>query len=68
MKNPGLSKTQKRLLALSAGLILLAEIVRRIPMREEITVIAGAFEIVVAVLIGIGFGVATTNAKLKSGD
>lgn len=68
MKNSGLSKTQKRLLVLSAGLILLAEIVRRIPMREEIVVFVGAFEIVVAVLIGIGFGVATTSARLKSGE
>lgn len=68
MRNSGLSTTQKRLLVLSAGLILLAEVVRRIPLREEITVFVGAFEIVVAVLIGIGFGVSTTGAKLKGGD
>lgn len=60
MKNRGLTRSQKWLLGLSLVLIAVAEAVRRWPMPERETVIVGAAEVLLAMLVGIAFGVASS--------
>lgn len=63
MKNRGLSPAHKWLLGLSVVLIAIAEVVKRLPMSERETVIVGAAEVILAMLIGIAFGIAYSSQE-----
>ncbi|HLG14269.1 MAG TPA: hypothetical protein VJH03_07170 [Blastocatellia bacterium] len=53
----GLTKTQKWLLAVSACLLAVAEVIRRIPMDRRTVVFVGVGEMLMALSLGIAFGV-----------
>ena len=63
MKNRGLTRAHKWLLGLSVVLIAIAEVVKRLPMSERETVIVGASEVIIAMLVGIAFGIAYSSQE-----
>ncbi|HVF89986.1 MAG TPA: hypothetical protein VNH22_07955 [Blastocatellia bacterium] len=63
MKNQGLTRAHKWLLGVGLVLIVTAEIVKRLPMSERETVIVGASEVILAMLVGIAFGVASSSQE-----
>lgn len=56
-----MSRVQKVLLAGSVGLLVLAEVFKRVPMSPKTTVIVGAAEVLLAIAIGTAFGLAAVR-------
>lgn len=44
-------------------MIAIAEVVKRLPMSERETVIVGASEVILAMLVGIAFGIAYSSQE-----
>ena len=63
MKDRGITRAQKWLLGLSLILIAAAEVVKRLPMSERETVLIGASEVILAMVVGIAFGVASSSQE-----
>ena len=57
----GLSKAQKHLLFWSVGLLVFAEIIKRVPMSEKTTMMVGLTELILAILAGVAFGFAASR-------
>ena len=57
----GLSKAQKHLLIWSGGLLVLAEIIKRVPMSEKATMAIGFIELILATCAGVAFGFAASK-------
>jgi ABC-type dipeptide/oligopeptide/nickel transport system permease subunit len=57
----GLSKAQKHLLIWSGGLLVLAEIIKRVPMGQKTTMTVGFIELILAIFAGIAFGFAASK-------
>jgi hypothetical protein len=57
----GLSKAQKWLLVGSGIFLLLAEVIKRVPMSEKITMAVGLTELILAIAAGIAFGFAASK-------
>ena len=60
MSNGALSKTQKALLAWSAGFLILAEGAKRMRIEGRAATIVGLIELLLAIATGVAFGWATT--------
>lgn len=58
-----MSRTQKLLLALGVALLVGAEIIKRISLSENGTMIAGLVEVLLAIAIGIAFGFTKSSTK-----
>jgi hypothetical protein len=56
-----MSRMQKILLAGGIVLLILAEVVKRVPMSQRTTVIVGAIEVLLAIAIGSAFGLTATK-------
>jgi len=54
-----MTKFQKYLLAISALLLMLSEVVKRIPISEKAMIFVGAAEILIAAGVGLAFGIST---------
>jgi hypothetical protein len=61
-----MSKIHIMLLALSLGLIILAEAIKRVTLSEKLTLAVGAVEILLAIGVGIAFGLTTHRDKEES--
>jgi hypothetical protein len=61
-----MSYTQKLLLVLSGALLLGAEIVKRRPMGEKSSIIVGLIEVLIAIGIGVAFGLAKKKDDARS--
>jgi hypothetical protein len=57
----GLSKAQKWLLIGCGALLVVAEVIRRVPMSEKVTMAVGLTELILAVAAGIAFGFVATR-------
>ena len=57
----GLSKAQKHLLIWSGALLVLAEIIKRVPMGAKTTMMVGLIELILAIRAGIAFGFAASK-------
>jgi len=58
-----MSKPLKRLLWLSAGLMVLALIVQRVQMEHRVAIVVGLIEMVLAVGTGIAFGLTVSKSN-----
>lgn len=61
MKERRMSGAQRWLLALSLVLILIAEALRHTPMPERTTIIVGAAEVLMAMIVGASFAIAASS-------
>lgn len=57
-----MSKTLKKLLWWSAGLMVIALIVQRIQMEHRVTIVVGLAEVLLAVGTGIAFGLTVAKS------
>jgi len=60
MSRSELSKSQKALLAWSAGFLIFAEAVKRLRIEGRAATIVGLVELLLAIATGVAFGWATT--------
>lgn len=61
LETMGLSKAQKWLLVGSGALLVLAVVIRRVPMSEKMTMAVGLIELILAIAAGIAFGFAASK-------
>jgi hypothetical protein len=61
LETMGLSKAQKWLLVGTGVLLVLAEVIKRVPLSEKITMAVGLTELILAVAAGIAFGFAASK-------
>ena len=57
----GLSKAQKWLLVGCGVLLVVAEVIKRVPMNEKITMVVGLTEMILAIAAGVAFGFFATR-------
>jgi hypothetical protein len=61
-----MSQTHKLLLLLSVALLVGAEIIKRRPVSEKATFIIGLVEVIIAIGIGIAFGLTKKRDEEQS--
>ena len=57
----GLSKAQRWLLLACGALLIVAEVIKRVPMSERVTMAVGLTELILAVAAGVAFGFVATG-------
>ena len=60
----GLSKAQIWLLVACGALLVAAEIIKRVPMSEKVTMAVGLTELILAIAAGVAFGFLATRRNV----